>query len=583
MNILVINCGSSSIKYQVIEANSERMVAGGRVERVNERAGGHGEALQEILSDLDVSAIEAVGHRVVHGGDRFSASVMIDDDVIDAIRDCEKFAPLHNPANLAGIRAAQDLLSDLPHVAVFDTAFHSRMPNRTKHYALPTDIADRFKIRRYGFHGTSHACVTSRAADFMQQPVENLRLISCHLGNGASVCAVEYGHSVDTSLGMTPLEGLVMGTRCGDVDPGVVIQLCRELGIEETTHLLNHKCGLSGLSGLGNDMRDIEAQAAQGSESARLAIAVFAHRVRKYIGAFSAVMGGADAVILTGGIGEHSAVIRQRILQRFDYLGLTLDVDKNSDAMVSEAHPVADISTNHSRVRALVVATNEQLIIASETRRLVESVVSQQTPKPVPIAISARHAHLDRQTMNALFGEGSQLEVLKNISQPGQFAAKQTINLIGPRDRIDGVRVLGPLRKANQIEVARTDEYRLGVDAPIRRSGQVANSAPITIEGPKGTVHLTEGLICARRHIHMSPQDAVAYGVKDGDEVEVEITGSPRDLTFGDVLVRTNDNYLLEMHIDTDEANAAELNPGDHGDLVYSPPGAPAKASIKGH
>jgi acetate kinase len=580
MNVLVINCGSSSIKYQVVDTGSKKQVAGGRVERVNERAGGHGRALQEILAELDLGAIEAVGHRVVHGGDRFSASVIIDDDVIDAIGDCEKFAPLHNPANLAGIRAARDLLPDLAHVAVFDTAFHSRMPGRSKHYALPADIAACYKIRRYGFHGTSHACVAARAAVFLRQPLENLRLISCHLGNGASVCAVEYGHSVDTSLGMTPLEGLVMGTRCGDVDPGVVVQLCRELGVEQTEHLLNHKSGLAGLSGIGNDMRDIVAQAARGSEPARLAIAVFAHRARKYIGAFSAVMAGVDAVLLTGGIGENSAVIRQRILQRFDYLGLSLDVDKNHDADVSESHPVADISSRHSRVRALVIATNEQLAIAEETQRLLQIPHAAQIPKPIPIAISARHVHLDRRTMDLLFGQGSRLEILKEISQPGQFAAKQTVNLIGPRDRIDGVRILGPLRKANQIEIARTDEFRLGVDAPIRKSGQVANSAPITLEGPKGTVRLHEGLICARRHIHMAPMDAEAYGVENGDEVEVEITGSPRDLTFGDVLVRVSENYRLEMHIDTDEANAAELNPGDQGELVYSTPDTPANASV---
>ena len=581
MNILVINCGSSSIKYQVIDSDSEEVITGGIAERVNERAGGHGEALQEILSSMDITAINAVGHRVVHGGDRFFASVIIDDDVIDAILDCEKLAPLHNPANLAGILAAKDLLPDLAHVAVFDTAFHSRMPRRSKHYALPRDMAEKFNIRRYGFHGTSHAFVSSRAASYMRQPVDRLRLISCHLGNGSSVCAVEYGHCVDTSMGMTPLEGLVMGTRPGDVDPGVVLQLCRELGIEKAEDLLYRKSGLLGISGLGSDMRDIEAKAAQGFEPARLAIAIFAHRVRKYIGAYSAVMGGVDAILLTGGIGQNSSVIRQRILQRFDYLGLMIDVDKNMDAQVSEENPVVDISSDHSRVSALVVATNEQLSIALETLQVVGLKTAVQDPKPIPIAISGRHVHLDRQTMNTLFGQESQLDIHKEISQPGQFASKQTVDLIGPRDRIDGVRVLGPLRKSNQIEIARTDEYRLGVDAPIRRSGQVKNSAPITLVGPKGTVHLSEGLICARRHIHMMPRDAIAYGVNDGDEVEVEITGSPRDLTFGDVLVRVSEKYRLEMHIDTDEANAAELHPGAQGDLVYSEPDVPANASLR--
>jgi acetate kinase len=580
MNVLVINCGSSSIKYQVIESDTKDVITGGNVERIDELAGGHGEALREILTAIDATAIEAVGHRVVHGGDRFFASVIIDDDVLDAIRDCVKLAPLHIPANLAGIRTAKDLLPNLAHVAVFDTAFHSRMPRRSTYYALPMDVAEQYNIRRYGFHGTSHSFVAKRAANYMRQPVERLRLVSFHLGSGSSVCAVEYGHSVETSMGMTPLEGLVMGSRPGDVDPGIVLQLCRELGIEKAEDLLNRKSGLSGISGLGSDMRDIEAKAAQGFEPARLAMAIYAHRVRKYLGAYSAVMAGVDAAILTGGIGQNSSVIRQRILQRFDYLGLILDLDKNMDAQVSEENPVVDISSDHSRVRALVVATNEQLNIAEETALVVGHLAAVQAPKPIPIAISGRHAHLDRQTMNTLFGEESQLEIHKEISQPGQFASKQTVCLIGPRDRIDGVRVLGPLRKTNQIEIARTDEYRLGVDAPIRRSGQVENSAPITLEGPKGTVHLNEGLICARRHIHMTPQDAKTYGVSDGDEVEVKITGSPRDLTFGDVLVRVSEKYRLEMHIDTDEANAAELNPGGQGDLVYSEPDAPANVSL---
>ena len=582
MKVLVINCSSTTIKYQLLNSVSGHILSQGRAERGNGENDDYNDALEDMLAHLDVKDIDAVGHRVVHGGCQFYDSVIINDDVVDAIERYAGLAPLYNPFNVAGIRAAKKIFPDLDHVAVFDTAFHSRMPRRAWNYALPGDIVEKHKIRRFGFHGISHNKVARRAAGYLQTPVEELRLISCHLGSDASVCAVEYGRSIETSMGMTPLEGLVMGSRAGDVDPGIVIQLCRELGIEATEHLLNNNSGLQGVSGLGSDMAVIEAKAAEGFEPARLAIALFAHQVRKYIGAYIAVMGGVDAVILTGEIGQNSAVIRQRILQRFEYIGLHIDFDTNGDVLVSEKQPVVDMSAENSRVRALVVATHEELAIAQETAKLVGGKSAVQTRKPIPIAISGRHLHLDKPTLEILFGKGSELGVYKEISQPGQFASLQKVDLIGPRDRINGVRVLGPLRNANQVEIARTDEYRLGVDAPLRNSGNVAGSAPITLEGPEGTVQLHEGVICARRHIHMHPDDAAAYGVKDGDEVEVDINGSPRDLTFGDVLIRVSENYVLEMHIDTDEANAAELFQGSTGELIYEKPDPVVAALMSG-
>lgn len=581
MNVLVINCGSSSIKYQVVDADSGAAAARGKVERIGDEGGSHAGALEKILADHSDLTIDAVGHRVVHGGEKFHDSCAIDDEVLAAIEACVPLAPLHNPANLAGIRAARQMLPDVRHVAVFDTAFHARMPRRARTYAVDPELAAKHGIRRYGFHGTSHMYVAKRASEYLERPVSELRLITCHLGNGASACAVEFGHSMDTSMGMTPLEGLVMGTRSGDVDPGVVLNLARELGIDETDQLLNRRSGLAGLSGHGNDLRDIQAKAAEGDDNARLAISVFAHRVRKYIGAYAAAMGGVDAVIMTGGIGENSAQMRHRILQRLEFLGLRLHEDRNNDAKVSHDAPVADISADSARVRALVVATNEELMIARETSKVVQGEKQVNQPKPIPIAISARHIHLNRETMDKLFGEGSELTVYKEISQPGQFASEQKLNLIGPRNTIEDVRVLGPLRGKNQIEISRTDEFRLGVDAPIRRSGQVEGSAPIILEGPKGRVELSEGLICARRHIHMTPEDAKAYGVEAGDEVEVAITGGPRDLVFGDVLVRVKDSYLLEMHIDTDEGNAAELSRDAEGDLIYVQPSGDVMASIR--
>ncbi len=570
MKVLTINCGSSSIKYRLLDTSTDDTVLAGIVERIQDLPEGHAGALRQILTLAKKQTIEAVGHRVVHGGPQFTNATLLDDLVVNGIETCVPLAPLHNPANLAGIQAARTTLPGVPQVAVFDTAFHSQMTGRARYYAIDWKTAEEHRIRRYGFHGTSHACVAKRAANYLQRPLEELRLITCHLGSGASACAIEFGVSVETSMGMTPLEGLVMGTRSGDVDPGVVLKLARELGIDETEELLNHNSGLAGLSGMGSDLRDIEIEAAQGDDRCRQSINVFAHQVRKYIGAYAAVMGGLDAVIMTGGIGENSSAMRQRILQRLDFLGLRLDDDANREASVSEEQPVALISSRHARVHAMIVATNEELEIAHQTAQVVYRQSGGSSPAAIPIAISARHVHLDRETMDKLFGANSQLEVYKAISQPGQFASRQTVTLVGPNGRIDGVRVLGPLRSHNQIEVSRTDEFHLGVDAPIRRSGQVQDSAPITLIGPRGTTHLREGLICARRHIHMTSADAEAYGVKAGDDVEVEINSGPRKLTLGNVLVRVKESYKLEMHIDTDEANAAELSRNATGDLVYT-------------
>lgn len=341
MNILVVNCGSSSLKYQVIDPSREDPLAAAKIERLGEAGKDHAAAIDEALAAVDRFEIDAVGHRVVHGGTRFHDACLVDDEVERAIEACVPLAPLHNPANLAGIRAARSALPDVPHVAVFDTALHSRLPRRARTYAIAPELADELGIRRYGFHGTSHAYVAGQAAKFLGRPLEELRLVSLHLGNGASACALELGHSVETSMGMTPLEGLVMGTRSGDLDPGAVLALVRRHGVDEVERVLNRESGLAGLSGHGNDLRDIEAAAAAGEDRARLAIAAFAHRARKYVGAYAAVMGGLDAVILTGGIGQNSATMRRRILQRLAFLGLGLDDDKNDDARPDAANPTS--------------------------------------------------------------------------------------------------------------------------------------------------------------------------------------------------------------------------------------------------
>lgn len=582
MILLVLNCGSSSLKYQVVDSDSGVRLHAGNVERIGEDTT-HAEALAGVLKDVDAYQLEGVGHRVVHGGSRFRQALLLDDAAIDELRQLIPLAPLHNPANISGIEAARAAFPGLPQVAVFDTAFHSSMPRRATTYAIDPEIAAKLNIRRYGFHGHSHKYVAQTAAAHMQADLNELRVISCHLGNGASVCAIEFGQSVETSMGMTPLEGLVMGTRAGDLDPAIVLELQRSGGmsVAEVDELLNKQSGLKGLSGASSDMRDIEARAAAGDDRARLAVTVFCHRVKKYIGAYAAAMGGVDVIVMTGGIGENSEHLRRRILQRLQYLGLHLDEDRNAAVALDSNASVAALHADNSRVRAFAVATNEELMIARETSAVLSGRDTVGAAGPIPIAVSARHVHLNEETLKRLFGADAELTKYKDISQPGQYAAEQKLNLIGPKGRIDGVRVLGPLRSSNQIEISRTDEFTLGVDAPVRRSGKTSGSAPIILEGPYGTVALDEGLICAWRHIHMTGPDAERYGVENGDYVEVAITGGERDLIFQDVLVRVAPAYILEMHIDTDEANAAELGRHASGSLVYTAVGASAHAEIK--
>lgn len=585
MQVLVINCGSSSVKLDVLDPSTGERSQQATVERVGTPGCSatigdetltladmdHGAALASVLPKL-VSAgpIHAVGHRVVHGGDHFTAPTRLHPDAVRAIEALSSLAPLHMPANLAGIRAARELLPDVPHIAVFDTAFHHTLPRRARTYAIDQTLAAKHGLRRYGFHGPSHRYVAEKAAEWLGSDIRDLRIITLHLGNGSSACAVEYGRSVETSMGMTPLEGLVMGTRSGDVDPGVLIELMRAEGLDADglDRVLNKQSGLTGLSGVGNDMRDIESRAADGDEASQLALHVLCHRLRKYIGSYAAVMGGVDAIVFTAGIGENSALVRHRAAQRLEFLGARLSEDLNREAKLSAEHPVADLSASNSRVKLLVVATDEARAIATDACHLAleDDAVAQQFT--IPVAVSARHVHLTPEAVEVLFGEGHELTPYKPLSQPGQFACEEKVDLIGPKRSIEGVRILGPTRPACQVEISRTDEFHLGVDAPIRNSGDVSNTPGITLVGPKGKLELPEGLICARRHIHMTPEDAERFGVKDRDVVEVALDTEGRNLIFGDVLVRVKSSYALEMHIDTDEANAAEIRGRMEGALV---------------
>ena len=398
MNILILNSGSSSVKYQMIEPETGTSYARGVVERIGMagamlthkphdrdevRLSGeildHKVAIEYVLSILlsknhgvikDKSEISAVGHRVVHGGEAFKGSVLINSEVVKEISRCMEYAPLHNPPNLKGIRATQALLPKIPQVAVFDTAFHQTMPGYAYMYGLPYVLYKRHGIRRYGFHGTSHLYVSERAAVMMKKPIDQLRLITCHLGNGSSATAVAYGKSVDTSMGFTPLEGLLMGTRSGDLDPAIVLHIMNkeELSMHEANTMLNKHSGIQGLSGISSDMREIEEEFEQNSR-ARLAHDVFCYRLKKYIGAYSAVLGGVDGIVFTGGIGENSSFVRRDVLTNMEYLGVKLDNEKNNARDKSER----DISAQDSKVRVLVIPTNEELVIARDTMKIVNN------------------------------------------------------------------------------------------------------------------------------------------------------------------------------------------------------------------
>lgn len=364
MKVLSLNCGSSSIRWGLYEVAEERELAAGKVEETHDPSLAWQTAAPAI-EELSRLAPEAIGHRVVHGGERFAEAVEIDEEVIRAIEAQVPLAPEHNPRSLLGIREAQRLFPELPHVAVFDTAFHQTMPPEAFLYALPYEFFERDRIRRYGFHGTSHRFAAERAAHLLGSPADGLRCITCHLGNGCSIAAVKDGRSIDTSMGMTPLEGLMMGTRSGDVDPAVLLELVvrPELGPAALATLLNRGSGLLGVSGVSSDLRRVEAAAIEGHERARLAVDLFAHRVRRGIGAALGVLGGADAVVFTGGIGEHGAVMRARIVRGLSGLGMELDEEANTKCLGREGR----ISVPNSAVALFVVPAREEWLIARET------------------------------------------------------------------------------------------------------------------------------------------------------------------------------------------------------------------------
>ena len=396
MNVLVINCGSSSLKYQLINSDSEAVLAKGLCERIGidgrlvyQKAGcdkeiteaampTHKEAIQMVLDALtndktgaigSLKEVNAVGHRVVHGGEKFAKSVVITDEVISAVEECNDLAPLHNPANLIGIRVCSELMPGVPQVAVFDTAFHQTMPAKAYLYGLPIEYYKNYKVRRYGFHGTSHSFVSKRAVEFLGLDKDNSKVIVCHLGNGSSISAVQNGKCVDTTMGLTPLEGVVMGTRSGSIDPAIVEYIAKKenLDLAGVMNVLNKKSGLQGMSGVSSDMRDLRAAAAEGNEDAKNAIEVLCYGIAKYVGGYVAAMNGVDAIVFTAGIGENVGMIREKVCSYLGFLGVTIDAKAN-EAMGEEVV----ISGADSKVKVAVIPTNEELAICRDTVALVK-------------------------------------------------------------------------------------------------------------------------------------------------------------------------------------------------------------------
>ena len=395
MKILVMNCGSSSLKYQLIDMTNEGVMAKGLCERIGIEGSKikhegktlyerekpmptHTEAIQFVIEALldpnhgvikSIDEVHAVGHRVVHGGEKFATSVIITDEVKAAVKECADLAPLHNPPNLIGIDVCEKLLPGKPQIGVFDTAFHQTMPEKAYLYALPYEYYEKYKIRRYGFHGTSHKYVSDRAAKFLGKKIEDLKLVTCHMGNGASVAAIKGGKVIDTSMGLTPLEGLAMGTRSGDMDPAIMqfVMGKENLSIKEMENVLNKNSGVLGISGVSSDFRDIEGAAAQGNKRARAALDVYYYRVAKYVGAYAAAMNGIDAVIFTAGLGENSAIARKEICSYLTYLGLEIDDEKNNVRGVE-----ANFAKVGSKIAALLIPTNEELVIARDTKNCLK-------------------------------------------------------------------------------------------------------------------------------------------------------------------------------------------------------------------
>ncbi|MEW6165442.1 MAG: acetate/propionate family kinase [Pseudomonadota bacterium] len=593
--ILALNVGHAQVRFGIYDTEDESLAVHGIFDHMNNgdvsvRLTAGGAVAEHIRPKCDLSNLFAaifeevgtlggryafapqevvvVGHRVVHGGNKYYSSTLITPEVMRDIEQLAVFAPWHNPVNLDGIKAALKFFPAVPHVAVFDTAFHQTLPTYAYMYGLPYDYYKQDGIRRYGFHGTSHRYVSLKSAEVTKRPLSELEIVSCHLGIGSSMCAIDHGRSVDTSMGLTPSEGLIMSTRAGNLDPAVMIHLMEhyKMSPAELSQLINAESGMKGISGISGDIREIEEAADAGHHRALLAHRAYCYQIRKTVGAYVAAMGGIDVLAFTGRIGETSAAVRSLACQGLEFMGIKLDEAKNRNLDRVASHAV--VSADDSPVTIIVIASNDERLVAWEALRATERTLIARGPEaedePIPIEISAHHVHLAQEDVEKLFGPGHQLTPEHELSQPGQFACAEKVHLVGPKGKIMNVRVLGPTRKETQVEIAMTEQFKLGIQPPIRESGDLANTPGITLEGPAGASVIPRGVICAQRHIHMSPEDAMRRGLRDKYVVRVRVAGD-RELIFGDVVVRVNPNFRLAMHIDTDEGNAASIRTGMQG------------------
>lgn len=582
--VLVVESHPTAVRYSYFDVERELENREGVVEHIGEPRARHTvrklrgktmttaqgtrkAAVETILDGLmepggpveRIEDLSVIAHRVRHGGERFGEPMMVDDVLLAAIRQELSVGSEEAQANLELIEVCRELAPGVQQVAVFETAFFQTVPAHAYIYALPYELYRDRGLRRYGSHGVAHRQAALLAAAHLQRPLEDLRVVSCVLGSEPSVCAVSNGRAVDVTArgGLPGLDGP------GDLDPELVLRLSRGHGmsLDEVASLLAEEGGLRGLSGSRGGLDELAETAEGGDTRAALALDVMAHAIKRAVGASVAVLGGIDALAFIGPHGEAATTVRARALKGLEGLGLHLDPKLNASP---EAGPdgLAELSPSLAPAKILLVPADGHRMIAGEVLDAIGrddlAALFRSRRLPIPIGISAHHVHLTQDDVEALFGPGHQLTFRGELSQPGQFACEEQVTLAGPRGTVERVRVLGPVRSATQVEISRTEEFKLGIDAPIRASGNVKGSPGLRLEGPAGSIELEEGVICAARHVHMSPEDALRFGVRDRGLISVCVEGG-RGVSFRDVLVRVHPDFRLDMHVDTDEANAAEL------------------------
>ncbi|MBM3472397.1 MAG: phosphate propanoyltransferase [Armatimonadetes bacterium] len=585
LRVLVLACGTDRLSYSYFDTEREfhnregsvTGLGGERAEHVQAVLRGRTSApvpgdlpsaLEAVLRSLEgngaaqggARGLSAIAHRLVCGGERHDRAASVDETLIRDLRNLSVAGP-ELGASLDAIEACRRLAPEVPQIAVFDTAFFQSMSPAAFLQAVPYELYRTGGLRRYGRHGLAHHQAALLAADHLEAPPEELRLVVCHLDRTTSLCAIGEGRAVDVSDALPNGGGLPGPSSVGELDPGVVFRIARQKGLSlgETERLLTQESGLLGLSGLSGDLREL---ATATDSRAALALDVWAYALRKHIGAYVAALGGLDALVFTGPYGETESALRARACEGLQGLGLELDPRLNQ-APEASAGGASDISAARSSARILLVSTDECRMAASEALSATGhpglASLFRRRRQPIPIAISAHHVHLRQDHVEALYGPAHTLNFRSELSQPGQFACEETVTLVGGKGKVERVRVLGPVRPQTQVEISRTEEFQLGIDAPIRASGDLAGSPGIRIEGPQGAIDLQEGTICAARHVHMSPEDALRFRVRDKDRIAVRVEGA-RPISFGEVLVRVHPDFRLDMHVDTDEGNAAELD-----------------------